>query len=118
MLPKRARMRSSAEFRSTVRRGVRVGRPTVVVHAARGRGSDVLVGLVVSKAVGNAVIRNSVKRRLRHIATECLAETPAGSRVVLRALPAAASRPDLLRADLPSAWQNAVERMARRGDFV
>ena len=33
----------------------------------RGRVGPARVGFVVSKAVGNAVIRNRVKRRLRHL---------------------------------------------------
>lgn len=110
-------MRNSADFRSTVRRGVRAGRPSVVVHARSSSASDVLVGLVVSKAVGNAVVRNSVKRRLRHIAKGWLADTPAGSRIVLRALPAAATRTDALRSDVDSAWRSALDRLSRRGSF-
>jgi ribonuclease P protein component len=106
-------MRSPVDFRATVRHGVRVGRSTVVVHAARSDSADVLVGLVVSKSVGNAVTRNTVKRQLRHLAGSRLADTPAGSRVVLRALPAAASAPQQLRADLASAWRAAIERLQR-----
>jgi ribonuclease P protein component len=49
------------------------------------------VGLVVSKAVGNAVVRNRVKRRLRHQIQPLLGTLPEGSSMVLRALPAAAS---------------------------
>jgi len=45
----------------------------------------------VSKAVGNSVVRNRVKRRLRHQVAPHLAGLPAGTSVVLRALPAAAS---------------------------
>jgi ribonuclease P protein component len=48
------------------------------------------VGLVVSKAVGNAVVRNRVKRRLRHQVAPLLTTLPAGTTVVLRALPPAA----------------------------
>jgi ribonuclease P protein component len=111
-------MRSSADFRTTVRRGVRVARPTVVVHAAFEQQPGVLVGLVVSKAVGNAVTRNTVKRRLRHLARECLAGTPAGCRVVVRALPPAARAPEKLRHDLPVAWQTSMERLRQRGGFA
>ncbi|MCW2867691.1 MAG: ribonuclease protein component [Marmoricola sp.] len=49
------------------------------------------VGFVVSKAVGNAVVRNRVKRRLRHLALARLPLLPAGARVVVRALPPAAA---------------------------
>jgi ribonuclease P protein component len=121
-------MRSSADFRTTVRHGVRVGRTTVVVHADDATDSDlpgtdlpgagVKVGLVVSKAVGNAVTRNTVKRRLRHLAAGCLVETPAGSRVVLRALPRAAISPDDLRREVPAAWRTALERLKRREGFA
>lgn len=47
-------------------------------------------GFVVSKAVGNAVVRNKVRRRLRHLVRERLADLPAGSTLVVRALPQAA----------------------------
>jgi ribonuclease P protein component len=36
-------------------------------------------GFVVSKAVGGAVLRNKVRRRLRHIVAERLDRLPAGS---------------------------------------
>jgi len=68
------------------------------------------VGFVVSKAVGNAVTRNRVKRRLRHLVVPLLA----GSRdveVVVRALPAAATQPDRLAADLTSAWAKCLDRL-------
>ncbi|BCJ38876.1 hypothetical protein Athai_63790 [Actinocatenispora thailandica] len=49
-------------------------------------------GFAVSRAVGNAVIRNKVRRRLRHLASERLDQLPAGTTVLVRALPAAAAR--------------------------
>lgn len=49
------------------------------------------VGLVVGKAVGDAVVRNRVKRRLRHLARAHLADLPACSVLVVRALPPAAT---------------------------
>ena len=48
------------------------------------------VGFVVSKAVGPAVIRNLVKRRLRHLCRDRIGTLPPGSMLVVRALPAAA----------------------------
>jgi ribonuclease P protein component len=53
-------------------------------------GSGARVGFVVSRAVGGAVQRNRVRRRLRHLVRERLAELPAASRIVVRANPAAA----------------------------
>lgn len=56
-------------------------------------------GLIVSKAVGNAVIRHRVARRLRHMCAQVLAEVSPGTDVVIRVLPGAAtaSSDDLLR---------------------
>ena len=48
------------------------------------------VGFVVSGAVGPAVVRNRVRRRLRHLAVDHLRRLPDGTLLVLRALPAAA----------------------------
>ena len=74
-----------------MRAGVSVGRRTVVIHAGRLASPDARVGLAVSKAVGGAVVRNTVKRRLRAILAGLLPSVPPGTGVVARALPAAAS---------------------------
>lgn len=99
MLAARDRVRSPADFTAVMRRGRRAGGPRVVVHllvpgppapgthASPGRSRG---GLVVSRAVGDAVVRTTVKRRLRHVLAPRLADLPAGSLVVLRANPAAA----------------------------
>jgi ribonuclease P protein component len=59
-----------------------------VVHAnstdARA-GQPPRVGLVVSKAVGNAVVRNRTKRVLRALMSARIAQLPAGLDVVIRA---------------------------------
>ena len=49
-----------------------------------------LVGLVVGRTVGNAVVRHRVQRRLRHLCRDRLDLLPAGSSLVVRALPPAA----------------------------
>ena len=43
----------------------------------------------MSKAVGVAVVRNKVKRRLRHLMRQRVDRLPPGSLVVVRALPGA-----------------------------
>lgn len=108
-------MHRSDDFRATTRWGTRSGRPTLVVHAGPAtNGHVVQVGFVVSKQVGNAVTRNRVKRRLRHLAAAQLRNTPGGLDIVVRALPRAATAPAELSADLVSAWSRAVARAGSR----
>jgi ribonuclease P protein component len=88
-------MRSSEDFERTVRRGARAGQETLVVHLVRVTDpgpTGPAVGLVVSKAVGTAVRRNLVKRRLRALVAERLASLPTDVSLVVRALPPAAAR--------------------------
>jgi ribonuclease P protein component len=95
-------MRRSAEFTLAVRTGIRAGRPTVVGHllvraGGAGEPEPARVGFVVSRAVGPAVTRNRVKRRLRALMRGYLHCLPGGSLLVVRANAAAAhaSQPDL-----------------------
>lgn len=95
MLPVRHRLRSGAEY-GAVTRGpgaARAGSRLLVVHANQTDSRAVRpprVGFVVSKAVGGAVIRNRVKRRLRAQASRRLPSLPAGVDLVVRAQPSAA----------------------------
>jgi ribonuclease P protein component len=108
-------MSNAEDFRRTTRSGVRVGRPTLVVHAGPNPDSrGVRVGFVVSKQVGNAVTRNRVKRRLRHLVAAQLAQIPAGTDLVVRALPRAVLSPGALSDDFTSAWPRAVAKAGRR----
>ncbi|WP_026928115.1 ribonuclease P protein component [Granulicoccus phenolivorans] len=115
MLPSGHRMRSSQDFRATIRGGVRAGRATLVVHMVQTAETErSRVGFVVSKAVGNAVHRNRVKRRLRHLTRPLLFADPWGCTAVVRALPAAADADAELAADLVGAWQSCRRKLARR----
>jgi ribonuclease P protein component len=96
MLPAANRMRAAADFAHTTRRGTKVTRGSVVVYVATAddaTGDDASaqprVGLVVSKAVGNSVVRHRVSRRIRGAVRSLLPSLPGGSRVVVRALPGA-----------------------------
>jgi ribonuclease P protein component len=110
------RLRRSTDFAAAIRGGRRIGRGTLVVHLLvdePAQASTARAGFVVSKAVGNAVVRNRVRRRLRHLVRPRLAALPDGARLVVRALPAAAeaSYADL-GADLDTALD--VARKPRR----
>jgi ribonuclease P protein component len=124
VLPRRLRMHNSKDFQRTTRRGIRASRPTLVVHAVPvldvGSERDVLgrsgprIGFVVSGALGNAVTRNRVRRRLRHLAAAHVADTPAGMDLVVRALPRAATARAEVSEDLGSAWHEVVSRLSTR----
>jgi len=108
-------MRRSTDFGAAVRGGRRAGRTTLVAHLAVPSVSStpadapVLAGFVVRKAVGPAVVRTAVKRRLRHLVRARLELLPPGSRLVVRALPpAAAADSATLGADLDSALRKLL----------
>ncbi|HEY0451607.1 ribonuclease P protein component [Actinophytocola sp.] len=99
MLPASARLTGSDDFRLVTRKGRRVGRPRLVVHAITAEevarlgmaaSGQTRVGFVVSKAVGNSVVRHRVTRRLRHLLRDRLGTVPPGCSLVVRALPPAA----------------------------
>lgn len=68
-------------------------------------------GFIVSRAVGPAVVRNRVKRRLRHLLAGYLQSLPAGSLLVLRANPPAATAS---QADLAAELGLVVRSLLRR----
>jgi ribonuclease P protein component len=121
VLSSASRMRRGEEFASAIRGGKRAGRPTLVAHlSTKGDPQEPpLVGFVVSKAVGGAVVRNRVKRRLRHLMRHRLHSLPRGSLLVVRANPQAASaRSEHLAAELDVALDRLIGRRApgRRSD--
>lgn len=70
----------------------------------------------MSRAVGPAVVRNRVRRRLRHLMHQRLTRLPTGSRVVVRALPpAAVATWDQLGVDLDAALDRALSGGSRGG---
>jgi ribonuclease P protein component len=73
----------------------------------------VRVGFVVSRGVGNSVLRHRVQRRLRHLCRDRLDVLPAGSDLVVRALTAAGRATyQELGADLDRCLQRALDQRA------
>jgi ribonuclease P protein component len=106
-------MRHRAEFTLAVRRGARAGRPSLTGHLlTQHQGHEpARVGFIVSRAVGTAVVRNRVRRRLRALVRGYLGVLPAGSLLVVRANPpAAAAR----QADLAADLDLVMSRLLRR----
>lgn len=115
MLTRGDRLTSSRLFSKTVRQGRRVGTRTLVLHLDVDAGVErPQVGLVVSKAVGPAVTRNLVKRRLRHLSRERISSLPGSAVLVVRALPASATASYAeLAADLDHALSRAASRSVK-----
>jgi ribonuclease P protein component len=110
VLPHQARLRSRVEFTEVTRQGARAGAPALVVHLQPGDpGAPAKIGFVVSRGVGTAVTRNLIRRRLRHLVAERLDRLPAGSRLVVRANPAAAAASS---ASLGAQLDRSLDRLA------
>ena len=116
MLPQEFRMRSAEDFKRTMRSGRRASGATLSGHLLLAPGpvpecAAPKVGFVVSRAVGSAVVRNRVKRRLRELMRGRLASLPEGCLLVLRTHPAAAGAS---QADLVADLDLVLERLLRR----
>ena len=115
MLSPRNRMRHSTEFGSVMRSGRRASREAlgvIYLAPAHPTGTDDAepprIGFVVSKAVGGAVVRKRVQRRLRHLMRARTGILPNGSLLVVRAKPLAAQlRQEDLAVQLDSAIATA-----------
>ena len=70
--------------------GIKISGKVTVLYLQRDESlTHARFGFIVSKAVGGAVTRNLVKRRLRSISREIASVEPAGYNAVIRALPEA-----------------------------
>lgn len=112
MLPARHRMRRSADYGMAVRLGRRTPRATIILHlVVTDRPEPAKVGFVVTRSVGGAVVRNTVRRRLRHVVRDHVDMLPDGTLLVVRALPSAADAPtEQLRRDVSEGLARALQR--------
>lgn len=114
MLPAASRMRRRREFSLAVRQGSRSGRGLLTGHLfVPAESGDVppRAGFVVSRAVGIAVVRNRVRRRLRPLVREYLSALPGGSLLVVRVHPSAATA---RQADLAAELDLVMDILLRR----
>ncbi|MFP7761815.1 ribonuclease P protein component [Marisediminicola sp. LYQ85] len=93
MIARRNRVTTADDYRAAVRRGVRTSAPLATVHIRKTEHPDARFGFIVAKTVGNAAHRNLVRRRLKSIAHDRLSTVPAGTDIVIRALPGSAQAP-------------------------
>ena len=101
-------LRRQSDFVAVRRRGRRANFPTVAAYALDGHGPS-RIGVTVSKAVGGAVVRNLVRRRIQG-ALDGIGPGAASLRLVFVAKPEAAREPyERLALDVES----ALARLAR-----
>lgn len=81
--PKRARLLRTVEFRKVYDQGKRLSLDFLVAFALENGHQGSRIGLTVPRAVGNAVERNRVKRRLREAIRKRLAILGPGWDIVL-----------------------------------
>jgi len=99
------------DLRRVSRKGTKFRSPLVIgsrVHT--GRDSPARFGFIVSKQVGGAVTRNTVKRRLRALAAQTLVENPVGYDMVVRAQAGSSAVPfEILARD----WEQLVSQLVK-----
>jgi ribonuclease P protein component len=91
VLAKPNRLTRGSDYKAVVRRGVRCASAhTVTYVGSADEPTGARFGFIVSKQVGGAVARNTVRRRLKAVCAEALPGVRPGVDVVIRALPGAA----------------------------
>jgi ribonuclease P protein component len=113
LLPAAARIRRREDFTAAVRSGSRAGRALLSGYLLVQEGSTEppRAGFIVSRAVGGAVVRNKVRRRLRELVRRRIGSLPAGTLLVVRANPRAATA---RQSDLAAELDLVMEQLLRR----
>lgn len=116
MLARENRLISADDFRSTMRNGRKIASNHLVTYLRKDSSQGpVRFGFVVAKSVGGAVSRNLVKRRLRAVARQLLAEiNPTDNiSIVVRALEGAADATfETLESEFLASVQAGVRKLA------
>ena len=111
------RLTDSPEFERVYRQGTAYRGRLFSVHAFPNEHGSPRLGLSVSRKVGKAVTRKTVRRRLREVFRLCVAEIPGDLDLVVSARPAAADAAfEELRAEFVKALGRFGGPAARRSD--
>jgi ribonuclease P protein component len=89
VLPKNARLTTSADFARTTKSGTRVSTQNFVGYLYLSPVTNQehpKCGLIVNKSVGGSVLRHTLARKIRHSAAPFVATLPTGSLLVIRAI--------------------------------
>lgn len=100
------------EFRFTYRTGRQVGGGSFVLVTARNRKGKVQVGFSVSKKIGNSVMRNRAKRRLKACFSPLLPRVKPGYNLIFIARSGALTAPFL------SMQKSMVAALQRAGVYL
>lgn len=92
MLARGNRITRGAEYRAVVRGGRKCAAAHTVTYVVMtGEQRPARFGFIVSKQVGGAVVRNTVRRRMKAVCAAALPSVHTGADIVIRALPSAAN---------------------------
>lgn len=105
MLPNSARIKSSSDFARVTKSGRRTTTDSLIAYLLLNQSSsgsssssnskpnsnskiddNPKLGLIISKSVGNSVVRHRIARQIRHASFNYLSLLPAGSLLVIRAM--------------------------------
>jgi ribonuclease P protein component len=102
VLAKPNRLTRGSDYKATVRRGSRCAGAHTVTYVGTSAETDApRFGFIVSRQVGSAVTRNTIRRRLKAVCAEALPSIRGGASIVIRVLPSAAAADyATLRADV------------------
>jgi len=105
------RLRKKAEFDVAYASGERIPSKSFAIIARPAQQGRARIGLTVSRAVGNSVVRNGVKRRLREAFRRHRSVMKEPLDIVIHVRPGAG---DATYADLEAELKNALGRYGRR----
>lgn len=108
MLAKGHRINQGRDFRNIYKNGKRIPGRYILVFFRPGEEETSRIGFVVSKKVGNAVIRNRAKRRLRSLLHDIMPGINRPYDIVINARPSIkASSTEELQQDIMQALKRA-----------
>lgn len=106
------RLRKRPEFLSVQSSGKRFRRRNLVMLTLANESTESRIGLTVSKRVGNAVVRNRIRRRLREITRQKSQLICAGYDYVIIA------RPDANQAEFKDLWRELTNLLQQVQGWV